>query len=211
MDEKNLRKEYLKKKLSRNELKASPFDQFRKWFADALEEQVIEVNAFALATATVEGKPSCRMVLMKHFDESGIIFFTNYASRKAHEVTENPQASALFFWKELERQIAIEGKVEPVSEEESKAYFSKRPRGSQLSTWASHQSTEIPSRDYLEQKYVYFDNLYKDQEVPLPHFWGGFRLIPYRFEFWQGRQDRLHDRFSYVEENQVWKISRVSP
>lgn len=211
MEAKNLRREYLKKRLSRGELKESPFDQFRKWFVDALEEQIIEVNAMTLATASISGKPSCRMVLMKHFDESGLYFFTSYESRKARELKENPQAAALFFWEELERQVIVEGNVEVVSREISQAYFSKRPRGSQLGAWASHQDSVIPSREHLEQEYTRLEESYKAQEIPLPPFWGGFKLIPNRFEFWQGREDRLHDRFSYTQENNLWKIERLSP
>ena len=207
----DVRKEYQLNELSRRNLDLDPFRQFRKWFSDALEAKINEPNAMCLATASAEGIPSSRMVLLKHFDETGFHFFTNYESRKARELAENPHASITIYWKELERQILAEGKVQKVSEKESKAYFSKRPRGSQLGTWASRQDAVISSRQFLEEEYQRYENLYKNQEIPLPPYWGGFRLIPKRFEFWQGRMSRLSDRFRYVLEGDSWQLDRLSP
>ncbi len=206
-----MRVDYRLKKLSRNSLNQDPFTQFKDWLEEAVRSQLIEPNAMSLATSAKSGKPSCRTVLLKGFDTRGFMFFTNLESRKARELNENPQASAIFWWRDLERQVLLEGSVETVSQEESSLYFARRPRASQLSAWASHQDAVIASRQLLEEQYRQMDERFRDQSVPKPPFWGGFRLVPERFEFWQGRADRLHDRFQYVLEEGVWKIDRLSP
>jgi pyridoxamine 5'-phosphate oxidase len=211
MDINDLRKEYGQRVLSRSQLADSPFDQFRTWFADALNAKLSEPNAMALATATIQGKPACRMILMKHFDEQGVVFFTNYNSRKAHELHDNPYAAVAFYWQELERQVRIEGTTQKISQEESKNYFATRPRGSQIGAWASQQDCVISSREVLEKEYVRIDALYRDNDIPLPPFWGGYRIIPSCFEFWQGSSDRLHDRFLYTLQEGKWVIVRLSP
>lgn len=223
MDIDHLRRNYQFASLSFEDLKANPFDQFHKWFHEAIQASVIEPNAMALATASKAKNPSCRMVLMKKFDESGLVFFTNLESRKSKEMKENPFAVALFHWKELERQVTIEGKVEEIDALETANYFLTRPKGSQLSAWVSSQGQVIPSREILENAYHALEKKYLDQPIPPPPFWGGFRIRPSRFEFWQGRPDRLHDRFHYVpspsdrfhylpsSSPSGWTIERLSP
>jgi pyridoxamine 5'-phosphate oxidase len=164
-----------------------------------------------LATATPEGKPSARVVLLKGFDERGVVFFTNYEGRKSAELLTNPYAALVFYWIELERQVRVEGPVEKTSRQESEEYFRTRPVESRLSAWASKQSSVIPSRNFLEQKMSDLKSRYENQEVPLPPFWGGFRLQPQMFEFWQGRENRLHDRIRYTQQGGVWVIERLSP
>jgi pyridoxamine 5'-phosphate oxidase len=164
-----------------------------------------------LATASADGKPSARVVLLKAFDERGLVFFTNYEARKSVELAENPQAALLFVWTELERQIRIEGSVEKTSKQEAEDYFKTRPYESRLSAWASRQSSVVPSRGYLEQKMSDLRSHYENREIPLPPFWGGFRLEPSMFEFWQGRENRLHDRIRYSLHGGVWHIDRLSP
>jgi pyridoxamine 5'-phosphate oxidase len=164
-----------------------------------------------LATASLDGKPSARVVLLKGFDDRGFVFFTNYEGRKSAELTANPQAAVLFFWGELERQVRIEGTVEKTTKQESEEYFKTRPLESRLSAWASKQSSVIPSRGYLEQKMSDLKGRFGHQEVPLPAFWGGYRLQPQAFEFWQGRENRLHDRVRYLLQGGVWQIDRLSP
>lgn len=211
VDLSKIRIEYSKRELEQENLKESPFEQFQKWLDEAIRAKIREPNAMALATASSSGRPSNRMVLLKDFSEKGAVFFTSYESRKAKEINENPRASAVFFWKELERQVLMEGGVEKISYDDTLAYFSGRPRGSQLGSLASHQDAVIPSRKILEQEYSRLELLYKDKEIPVPAHWGGFRIIPSAFEFWQGRSDRLHDRFRYTLENDNWKIERISP
>lgn len=221
MDMQDFRRDYHFTSLNIEDLKPNPFDQFQSWFDAALKASVIEPNAMTLATVSKEGKPSCRTVLMKKFDASGVVYFTNLNSRKAKEVKETPFATALFYWKELERQIIIEGTVEEVDRQEVEVYFSTRPKGSQLSAWASLQGQIISSRQVLEDAYNAVEKQYQDQPIPTPPSWGGFRIRPNRFEFWQGRPDRLHDRFQYVPSPSDrfhyisgpsgWTIERLSP
>lgn len=201
------------RKLSRNQLAASPFDQFRIWYEESISAGIIEPNAMALATAASDGKPSCRMVLMKNFDTAGVVFFTNYGSRKALEIESQKYASVCFFWRELERQVIVEGSVEKTSFQESKAYFDGRSRGRRIGALASRQDSVIASRKILEDEYEKLNKKYHDNDdIPLSNTWGGFRIKPCRFEFWQGREDRLHDRFQYkLGEDSVWKIERLSP
>lgn len=211
MDLSHLRSEYTFKELRRGDLLINPIDQFKAWLKDARTAQIPEPNAMILATCTKTGRPSTRTVLLKHVDENGFIFFTNYESRKAQEINVNPRASATFVWKEIERQVIIEGIVERTSRDISKEYFAKRPRKSQLGAAASHQGTVVPSRKILEEEYARLDKLYEGREVPCPEFWGGFIIKPDYYEFWQGRPNRLHDRFRYQLSGGQWTIDRLSP
>ena len=199
------------KELTENIVDKDPFTQFSLWFNELLKSNVIEPNAMILATASAEGVPSARTVLLKKFDETGFVFFTNYESHKAKDLAANPNAEILFMWLELERQVRIRGKVEKVSSDESEEYFHSRPTNSQIGAWASNQSSVIPGREFLEEKFKETAEKYKDGKIPLPSFWGGFRLIPDEFEFWQGRESRLHDRISYRRKGNAWKIVRLSP
>ncbi len=199
------------KELTENIVDKDPFTQFSLWFNELLKSDVIEPNAMILATASAEGVPSARTVLLKKFDETGFVFFTNYESHKAKDLAANPNAEILFMWLELERQVRIRGKVEKVSSDESEEYFHSRPTNSQIGAWASNQSSVIPGREFLEEKFKETAEKYKDGKIPLPSFWGGFRLIPDEFEFWQGRESRLHDRISYRRKGNAWKIVRLSP
>ena len=198
---------YSKHELKEDSVKSNPFEQFELWYHEAKQSSIKEANAMTLATATPDGKPSARIVLLKEVTERGFIFYTNYHSRKGHEINENPQAQILFFWDVLERQVRIEGKLEKVSAEESDRYFYSRPLDSQYGTMASAQSEVIPTREFLERKLVSIKSL-----LPVrPDDWGGYILIPDYFEFWQGRPSRLHDRIFYKAENGGWKIGRLSP
>ncbi len=187
----------------------NPFEQFQHWFDFAVEVDAFYANAMTLSTVH-DNKPSSRVVLLKEMDEKGFVFFTNYTSAKSKEITENKNASLLFFWKELERQIRIEGVLEKVSAENSDEYFKTRPRESQIGAWASPQSTTI-TRAELEKRVEEFTKKFEGKEVPRPDFWGGFRLLPTRFEFWQGRAGRLHDRFVYENKNGIWQIVQIAP
>lgn len=207
----HLPKKYSDERLYRKDLIDNPIDQLVKWLKEAHDAKVNELNAMTLATASAEGKPSCRIVLLKKIDERGLVFFTNYNSRKSQEINSNPYAMVTLFWNELMRQVCIEGMVEKIPQDESAAYFSKRPRGSQIGAWASEQDKVVSSAKVLEKNFSEIENKYRESEIPLPPFWGGFRLIPNRFEFWQGGEDRLHDRFQYIQENSLWKIERQSP
>ncbi|RUR75141.1 pyridoxamine 5'-phosphate oxidase [Chlorogloeopsis fritschii PCC 9212] len=208
----DLRKDYTLQGLSENDIDPNPFIQFQKWFDQALDAQLPEPNAMAVATATPDGKPSARMVLLKDFDERGFVFFTNYNSQKGQELAENPQAALVFWWAELERQVRIAGYVEKVSEQESDEYFQSRPFNSRLGAWASHQSEVIASREELEQRLQALQAKYENQDIPRPPYWGGLRVIPTEIEFWQGRPSRLHDRLLYTRLNEhSWKIERLSP
>jgi len=207
----NLRKEYKLNMLSEDSVTSNPFNQFKIWFDEILKINLVEPNAVILATANKKSKPSVRVVLLKSFDEKGFVFFTNYKSRKGKELKVNPAASLLFFWPEIERQIRIEGKVKVVSREESEKYFHSRPGESQIAAWVSDQSSKIPDRNFLETKFEQLKNKFGDAEIPLPDYWGGYRLIPDSFEFWQGRENRLHDRICYRFKNKKWKIFRLAP
>jgi len=211
MDLTNLRAEYRKERLDETASAADPVEQFRRWFAQAAEAEVLEPNAMALATADANGTPNCRMVLLKEVAAGGFVFFTDYRSRKGGELEANALAALCFWWGPLERQVRITGHVERVSAAESAAYFATRPRGSQVSAWASAQSSVIASREVLEAKYAELDAKYSGVEVPLPPHWGGFRLIPVGYEFWQGRESRLHDRLRYRPAGKAWAIERLSP
>ncbi|MGA3243722.1 MAG: pyridoxamine 5'-phosphate oxidase [Bacteroidota bacterium] len=206
-----VRKEYSRHALSETDVDLNPFVQFDRWLDEALTSLLPEPNAMALATATGEGKPSVRMVLLKGYDDRGFVFFTNYEGRKSSELLKNPNAALLFYWSELERQVRIEGTVEKTSRQESEEYFNTRPLESRLGAWASRQSEVIPGRSDLERKVSDLKESYANREVPVPPFWGGFRLQPQVFEFWQGRENRLHDRIRYSLQGGVWVIERLSP
>ncbi|WP_020558203.1 pyridoxamine 5'-phosphate oxidase [Thiofilum flexile] len=211
MDLSELRQEYTKAGLERATLALDPFKQFEIWFQQATSGQVLEPNAMQIATVSSTGRPSLRTVLLKTFDEQGFVFYTNYHSQKAQDIAQNPQVVLLFFWKELERQVEITGRAEKVSSLESLKYFTSRPRGSQLGAWVSAQSNIITSRSVLEIKLNEMKNKFKEGTIPLPDFWGGFRIVPDTFEFWQGRPNRLHDRFEYRMQQGQWDIQRLAP
>ena len=194
------------------ELESDPIVQFEKWFREAWDENYPMPHAMSLATASAEGLPTVRTVLLKGYDPRGFVFFTNYGSRKAKQISNNPQAALLFPWVRLGRQVTVAGRVEKISKSESVQYFLSRPRGSQLSAWASAQSTVISSRAILESAFATVKRRFADGEVPLPDFWGGYRVDPDSIEFWQNRKDRLHDRFLYNRgENGAWRIDRLTP
>jgi pyridoxamine 5'-phosphate oxidase len=208
----DMRKEYTWGDLSEADVDADPLRQFAKWFEQALAANLPEPNAMTLATATPDGQPSARVVLLKAFDASGFTFFTNYESRKGHELTANPRAALLFFWPQLQRQIRIEGTVERLSAAESDAYFQSRPLGSRLSAWASMQSEVIANRAVLEERMRELAQRFADGQVPRPPYWGGYRVRPLSIEFWQGRPDRLHDRLRYQRLQPAgWRLERLSP
>ncbi|MBV9391082.1 MAG: pyridoxamine 5'-phosphate oxidase [Verrucomicrobia bacterium] len=213
LDVANLRHEYTLRGLYRKDLSADPFEQFKIWFEESLETAGNrEPNAMTLATASRQGLPSARVVLLKGFSEAGFSFFTNYESRKARDLAENPHAALNFHWPWLERQIQVEGEVNKVSREESNEYFNKRPLGSRLGAIVSKQSTSIEGRAILEERLEKAKAEYGEKDPPVPDFWGGYRLRPVRFEFWQGRENRLHDRFLYERQNGgAWHIQRLSP
>jgi pyridoxamine 5'-phosphate oxidase len=208
----DLRKEYTFRGLSEADAHPNPFEQFKLWFNQALAAQLPEPNAMTIATATSDGKPSARMVLLKDYDERGFVFYTNYNSHKGQQLVKNPWAAIAFWWAELERQVRIEGRVEKVSEAESDEYFHSRPKGSQLGAWASNQSQAVESREVLEQRLQQLKDEYENKEIPRPPHWGGFRVIPDEIEFWQGRPSRLHDRLLYRRgEDGSWTIQRLAP
>lgn len=208
----NLRQDYRSASLLESDVDTNPYQQFGKWFTEALKAEILEPNAMSIATANKKGLPSARIVLLKGFNEDGFVFYTNYESQKGKELEENPYAALIFFWGDLERQIRIEGVVEKVSEEESNQYFQSRPKGSQLGALTSPQSQTIPDRSFLENKLIALENDYQDKDVKKPSYWGGYRVIPNRIEFWQGRSSRLHDRIVYTQaENQTWRFERLAP
>ena len=207
-----LRSEYSAHGLRRAELHSDPLQQFSAWFAAALAAEIRDVNAMSLATATRDGKPSVRIVLLKGFDERGFSFFTNYDSGKGRDLDANPFAEMVFYWPQLERQVRISGEVERTSREDSAAYFHSRPLGSQLGAWVSKQSEVIDARKVLDARLNEMTERFENGEIPLPPHWGGYRLKPDRFEFWQGRPNRLHDRFRYSRKaDGTWLIDRLAP
>lgn len=208
-----LRKNYARETLSEQDVRHDPFAQFDAWFREALNSQLPEPNAMTLATVSALGQPSARIVLLKGFDHQGFVFYTNYESRKGDDLAANPRAALLFAWLELERQIRIEGTVEKVAESESLAYFQSRPVGSQIGAWASPQSRPVSGREVLEDTVARLQQEYSGAKaLPLPSFWGGYRVRPERIEFWQGRENRLHDRILYaLEDNGRWRIERLAP
>jgi pyridoxamine 5'-phosphate oxidase len=212
LDIAGLRHEYIGEGLRRADLDPNPIKQFDSWFAAAIKAGIRDANAMALATATADGKPSVRVVLLKTFDEAGFVFFTNYVSSKGRNLEENPRAALVLYWMEVERQVRIEGTTEKVSHEESEAYFRTRPFGAQIGAWASPQSEVIDARRVLDARLAEMTQRFAGGEIPLPPHWGGYRLKAQTIEFWQGRTNRLHDRFRYTRQsNDSWLIDRLAP
>ncbi|MCC6412461.1 MAG: pyridoxamine 5'-phosphate oxidase [Saprospiraceae bacterium] len=208
----DLRRNYSLESLSEADVLSDPLEQFKRWFEEALNSQLPEPNAMTLATATTGGLPSARTVLLKGLENGGFVFYTNYESRKGRELDENPHAALLFTWLELERQVRIEGRVEKVSAETSNDYFRSRPKGSQIGAWASPQSHTISGREVLEDKIQELTETFKhDDQLPLPPFWGGYVVKPVLLEFWQGRENRLHDRILYSLKGEHWTVERLAP
>ncbi|WP_107490757.1 pyridoxamine 5'-phosphate oxidase [Streptomyces sp. TLI_171] len=207
-----MRRHYQHAGLAEGELAGDPFQQFTRWFHEAGEAGVTEPNAMVLSTADAEGLPSSRTVLLKGYDPRGFVFYTNYGSRKGTDLAANPNASLLFPWIALARQVVIAGRVEKVGRDETAAYFRTRPHGSQLGAWASEQSSPVADRGVLEQRYADLAARYPEGEgVPVPPFWGGYRVVPRTVEFWQGRENRLHDRLRYVADGEGWRVERLCP
>jgi pyridoxamine 5'-phosphate oxidase len=212
MDIENFRREYLQGGLRREDLNENPTQQFQIWLDQVISSGLKDPTAMVISTVSDDGQPSQRIVLLKHFDESGFIFYTNYGSRKAKEIAENDRVSLLFAWNALDRQVKICGRAEKISIAESVKYFLSRPRDSQLAAWASNQSRKITSRDFLMTQLANMKEKFAEGEVPLPDFWGGIRVVPFEMEFWQGGEHRLHDRFEYsLQGDRTWDIQRLAP
>ncbi len=206
----DLRKQYTKSSLNTRSVNPEPVVQFEKWFNEQLRSGFYEPNAMTLATASKDGKPTVRVVLLKAFDSEGFVFYTNYKSRKGKDIEQNPFGSLLFYWDKLERQVRIEGSIEKVTKAESEAYFKTRPYKSRLGAWASNQSSVISDRNEIVKEFLKYMVKFRS-DVPLPPVWGGYRLIPQSYEFWQGRPNRLHDRIRYTRLKKGWKIERLAP
>jgi len=208
----NLREDYRAKTLEIEKVAKSPLQQFDIWFKEALDSSIKEPNAMTLATIGLDAKPSARIVLLKGFDEQGFIFYTNYDSQKGKELVHNPNVALVFLWKELERQIRIEGIAQKLSIEHSTTYFKSRPKGSQIGAWASPQSKPLATRQELEHNYAQIEKQYEHQSsLPKPPHWGGYQIVPNRIEFWQGRSSRLHDRINYIRQGEDWLLERLAP
>lgn len=207
----DIRKDYQQHSLSEDSIDVAPIGQFSNWWNDAIKSELDEVNAMTLATATAAGIPSARIVLLKSFSEEGFVFFTNYNSRKGNDLAENPNACLVFFWKELERQVRITGKVEKISAKESDAYYQSRPAGSRIGAWASPQSEVIGSRKIIEENTAKYEAEFATENITRPPHWGGYIVVPNVIEFWQGRANRLHDRIQYSLQEGSWIIKRLAP
>lgn len=207
----DIRRDYKLKQLLETDVSPDPIVQFGNWWQEAVYSNIDEVNAMSLATATKDGVPSARIVLLKGYTDAGFMFYTNYQSDKAREMDQNPNVALIFFWKELERQVRVQGIVKKVSEEESNAYFSTRPEKSKIGAWASPQSTVIENREVLEERFLSFENRFLQEEIGKPPHWGGYIVEPKAIEFWQGRRSRLHDRIKYTKVEQGWRIERLAP
>jgi pyridoxamine 5'-phosphate oxidase len=207
----DLRREYTKNGLLESDVDPDPFRQFTLWFDQAIKSGIMEPNAMSHATVSPDGQPSIRIVLLKGVDDRGFVFFTNYESRKGKDILVNPKSALLFFWGELERQVRIEGAIEKISVDHSKAYFDSRPEGSRIGAWSSNQSEIVTSRDELEKRFEENMNRFAGKEIPMPEYWGGYRLVPNMVEFWQGRGSRMHDRIRFRKTGEFWEIDRLSP
>ena len=206
-----IRKEYMLESLLEKDVKANPMQQFSVWWDEAIKSEIDEVNAMTLATVGSSGKPTARIVLLKGYTDEGFVFFTNYLSHKGGEMDENPHVALVFFWKELERQIRIEGTVEKISEEDSDTYFNSRPQGSKIGSWASPQSTPIAGRHIIEENVQKYTEKFSTERLTRPPHWGGYMVTPVKIEFWQGRSSRLHDRIQYSLLGNEWNIERLAP
>jgi len=207
-----IRKDYRLQSLSEEDVDTNPIKQFEKWFQQALASGIEEPNAMTLATSTTDGKPSARIVLLKGIKDNGFVFFTNYESKKGKQLHDNPFAGIVFFWKELERQVTIQGEIKKVGEEESDEYFASRPLESRIGAWSSPQSQVIENREVLEKNVAYYSDKYQSQNIPRPSHWGGYILMPTLIEFWQGGAGRLHDRLQYsIDATNSWIIKRLAP
>jgi len=207
----DMRKQYNITELNRDDLLESPTDMFRTWFEKNENLDSNETNAMTLATASKKGEPTSRIVLLKDYDEKGFVFYTNYDSEKGNQIEQNPYGSLTFHWNELERQVRIRGKIRKISRERSEKYFRSRPRLSQISVLASNQSNILENRGILEKRFIDLEKKYKNKEIPCPEYWGGYQLEHRKVEFWQGRRDRLHDRFVYIKHGTTWQTERLSP
>ena len=207
----DMRKQYNITELNLDDLLESPTDMFRTWFEKIENSDSNETNAMTLATASKKGEPTSRIVLLKDYDEKGFVFYTNYDSEKGNQIEQNPYGSLTFYWNELERQVRIRGKIRRISREKSKIYFKSRPRLSQISVLASNQSNILENRMVLEKRFSDLEKKYENKEIPCPEYWGGYRLEHRKIEFWQGRRDRLHDRFVYIKHGTTWQTERLSP
>ena len=208
----NLRRDYSSKSLLEHDVAKDPIAQFDQWWEEAIKTEIVEANAMTLATASTDGMPAARIVLLKDYSRDGFVFYTNYKSFKSMHLDENPKACLVFFWKELERQVRITGLVKKLSASENDAYFFSRPKGSQLGAWASPQSQVIPHREWLDETFLKVSEQFKSSEPQRPDHWGGYLVQPVIMEFWQGRPSRLHDRLQYtLQENGGWKIERLAP
>jgi pyridoxamine 5'-phosphate oxidase len=205
----DLRRDYTRDGLDQGD--PNPFRQFSQWFEQAVQAELLEPNAMTLATVRPDGSPDARIVLLKGFDERGFVFYTNYASHKGQQLAQNPRAALVFLWGDLERQVRIVGQVEQATPGEADAYFHSRPLGSQIGSWASTQSEVVPSREYLLDRFTQLEQEYAGKTIPRPDHWGGYRVIPQEFEFWQGRPSRLHDRLLYLLHHGQWQVSRLAP
>ncbi|MDP9018823.1 MAG: pyridoxamine 5'-phosphate oxidase [Candidatus Eremiobacteraeota bacterium] len=206
-----MRRSYLRFKLDRDDLDANPLTQLERWLAQAVQAKLLEPYAMSVSSVGADGQPSSRIVLLRSISERGLVFYTSYLSRKGQEMAANPRVSALFYWGELERQVRIEGSIEQVGDDESDTYFASRPRGHQIATWASEQSEPLESRELIEQRVADYTARFEGESVPRPHSWGGYLIRPARIEFWQGRDNRLHDRFEFVKAGTSWRLQRLSP
>ncbi len=206
----DIRKDYKLQQLEEKDVAKDAIEQFTRWWQDAVNSEITEVNAMTLATVNTDGQPDARIVLLKDYNENGFVFFTNYNSQKGNEIAGNPKAALVFFWKELERQIRIEGIIEKTSAAESDEYFNSRPAGSRIGAWASPQSSVIPGREILESYVTKYTTEFSG-DIPRPKHWGGYRIVPTKIEFWQGRSSRLHDRILYTRTTDNWNISRLAP
>ena len=205
-----IRRAYGSAELNENAVSANPTAQLQHWLHDALNAGVLEPNAMCVSTA-LDGQPSSRIVLLRALDERGLVFYTSYFSRKGQELAANPRAAALFYWPLLERQVRVEGRADQLPEDESDAYFATRPRGHQIGAWASEQSEPVESREILDQRMRDYGKRFEDEDVPRPHSWGGYLIRPHRFEFWQGRANRMHDRLAFVRGAGGWSVRRLQP